>query len=114
MPAEHLRQLIARVAPQRSVRQLTEAAGVPQGRLAYWLRPTTVVTRVPPWPTLSDIAQVIGCEVAQVYHAFAADAGVDIDDDLTDDEHALLRAYRSLDDADRRKLHAIIEVLQAG
>ncbi|MGH3627102.1 MAG: helix-turn-helix domain-containing protein [Sciscionella sp.] len=112
MPAENLRRLIERMAPGRSVRQLEEVAGAPQ-RLGYWLKPGTRVTRMPSAEQLQELARIIGCTLQEVYRAFRADVGMDMElaDDLADDERRLLREYRRLSGPDQRKLHAILKIL---
>lgn len=114
MPAEHLRRLIDRVAPGRSVIQLTAAAGVSENKLAYWLKPSTRLTRMPTMWQLHEIAQIIGATTEDVYHAFRLDvdgAAAVLDGSLPDDEQAMLTAYRQLSDADRARALSILRVL---
>lgn len=115
MPAEHLRALIERTAPGRSVRELTAAAGIPENRLGHWLKPGTVLSRIPTMAQIREIAGVIGCDAKEVYRAFRADVDGDaaLDDDLPEDERALLAAYRRLDEPGRRRIIAILAVLGA-
>lgn len=76
MPADHLRALIQNLHPGASVKQLTDAAGVPNNRLAHWLRPSTVVEDMPKTAIMKEIARILGCAMIDVAEAFAADAGV--------------------------------------
>lgn len=109
--ATHLRELIDRTAPGRSTEQLTAAAGVPETRLTFWLRSTP--RRVPTIDQVKEIAGIIGCTTAEAYRAIRADVDPDAYlDDLPDDERLLLAAYRRLNDTDRRRALAMIEVLR--
>lgn len=113
MPAEHLRALIERTAPGRSVRELTAAAGMPENRLGYWTKPGTELNRMPTMAQLRDLAQIIGCETGLVYEAFRKDVDgeAELDQGLAVDERALLATYRRLGEADRRRFLQIGRVL---
>lgn len=116
VPAEHLRRLIERAAPDRSLRQLTAAAGVPENKLGYWVKPGTTLSRMPTMTQLDEIAQIIGCDIRDVYHAFRADvdgAAAALAPELPDDEQALLAAYRRLADTDRPRVLRIIKAFNA-
>ncbi|MGH2371677.1 MAG: hypothetical protein ACRDI2_26190 [Chloroflexota bacterium] len=115
MPAEPLRKLIEEVAPGRSVRQLCADAGVPENRLGHWLKPGTQLVRMPTMWQIRDIARILGCRNKQVYRAFraAVDGAGMLDDDLPDDEQAMLVAYRRLDAGAQRKALQIVELLSA-
>lgn len=76
MPAEHLRALIHQLHPGASVKQLTEAAGVPNNRLAHWTRPSTEIDGVPKTDICKEIARILRCDLIDVVEAFAADAGL--------------------------------------
>ena len=111
MPAENLRRLIERTGS--SVQQLTAVAGVPENRLAHWIKPGTVLSRMPTMIQIHEIAQILGCTPQEVYHAFRTDvdgAAAVLDGDLPADERELLAAYRRLDEGDRRKVLQIVHV----
>lgn len=113
MAAEHLRALIGRAAPGRSVRSLTNAAGIPHNRLAYWLRPGTDPDAMPSMTAMRDIATALHCELAEVARAFAADIGLDLSEDLlTPDERALLADYRALGARDQAIVRALLDHLR--
>lgn len=105
--------LIERVAPGRSLRALTAAAGVSENKLGYWLKPGTTLSRMPTMEQIHEIAGILGCKTSEVYRAFRADVdrGAVLDDDMPDDERALLVAYRRLGEGDRRKALRIVELL---
>lgn len=110
--ATSLERLIRRVAPDRSVRSLTEEAGVPDHTLAYWLRPSTRVDRMPSMPQLRRIAACLpGADVVDVSRAFAEEIGLKLNDDLTDTEHELLRLFRQLSPRDQQRVYQIVRVL---
>ncbi|MGH3836935.1 MAG: hypothetical protein ACRDSF_14745 [Pseudonocardiaceae bacterium] len=113
MPSE-LRRLIDRVAPGRSVRELTAAAGVPENRLGYWLRPASNLVRMPTLKQIDEIAAIIGGEPSDVHRALRLDVDGEclLDEGLSDDERALLAAYRQLLRPDREKLVKIARVLR--
>lgn len=102
--ADPLRELMEKYAPGCSVRQLTRAAGVPNERLAYWLRPDTVFTRMPTVTQIVEIARIIGAPPGETYQVFRkiVDPGAYLDDDvmlgllLNEGEQELLAAYRRL------------------
>lgn len=113
MPAEHLRALIKREAPGRSVRELEEAAGVPKGRLGYYLKPGTKLDGLPKMHRIHELGQIIGCATDEVFRALLADIDgeASLDADLPDDERELLAAYRRLGEPDRHRLRQIADVL---
>ena len=110
-PAGHLRRLIEQTGS--NVRQLTAAAGVPENRLAYWVKPGTALTRMPTMQQIHELAQIIGCSSGEVYRAFRADVdgALELPDELSADERALLTAYRRLGDRDRPKALQILKIL---
>jgi hypothetical protein len=75
MPCDNLRDLMEEINPGVSTRQLTRAAGVDNNRLAYWLKPSTVVDSMPSLAVCKEIARIIGADLAQVVEAFALDIG---------------------------------------
>lgn len=110
MPVEQLRKLVERTG--RSPRALERAAGVPEGRLIYWLRPSTRVTQIPPVSVLEEIADTLpGADLREVSRAFAAEVGLVLDD-LTDDEFALVIAYRHLSAHDQHTLRTMATVMR--
>jgi transcriptional regulator with XRE-family HTH domain len=110
---EGLRKLVERTG--RSARALTEAAGVPQNRLAYWLRPDTVVRRMPTVSQMEEIAGILNdadpvppVSLVEVSRAFAAAFGLVLDD-ISEDEFALVVAYRRLSERDQHTLRTMRE-----
>jgi hypothetical protein len=107
-----LEKLISRVAPGRSVRSLCHAAGMPQQTLAYWLRPSTNVDRMPPLQKMREIAICLpGADITDVSRAFAEHIGLPLHDDLTDNEHALLLRFRQLSHGDQERVLMIVKAL---
>lgn len=117
MAAEHLRALIEKRAPGRTVLSLEEAASVPEGRLSQYLKQAKPLTRLPPWQRLVEIALIIGggCTVTEVSEAILRDVYPKIINellavDLSDDERHLLTAYRGLPEADRPRAIDFVEL----
>ena len=73
MPAEHFAALIRRTQPNRSISEITKAAGLPWNRIGYYTRPDTVVDPMPSMASLREISRALDCEVIEVVRAFAAD-----------------------------------------
>lgn len=112
MAAEHLRALIERAAPGRSVRAITRTAGISHHRLAYWLRPGVHPDSMPSTPAMREIATALECEFTDVFQAFVADLGLDLHQDiLTTDERALLEDYRKLGPRDQATVRALLQHL---
>lgn len=112
MTGSHLRELIDRTAPGRSTKDLTDAAGVPESRLTFWLRSNP--RRVPTVDQVVEVARIIGCKTSEAYRAIRADVDPDayLDEALSDDERELLATYRRLrGDADRQRAIAIVKIL---
>jgi transcriptional regulator with XRE-family HTH domain len=82
-----------------SVRQIAEQAQVPHHRIAHYLKPGSNVTRLPTVDTMHLIATALGCDVAEVSRAFAADLGLPLDGEkLSPTELDLLYLWRHLDE----------------
>ena len=112
MPAEHFAALMRRTQPNRSISEISKAAGLPWNRIGYYTRPDTVVDRMPSMASLREIARALDCEVIEVARAFAADIGLELEQqELDADEHELLDAYRRLSRRDQAALLAIARVL---
>lgn len=138
MPAEHLRALVREIHPNVSVRALEAAAGVPEGRLSYYLKPSTTVRTIDP-EVVKEITRILGCDVIDVVEAFASDVGLpwgpdqsyignvkrlarvlgiemDVIEEISSDpglrEH--IRDRRRLDERDRVSLHRMCLSLAGG
>lgn len=70
-----LEALIKARNPNVSIRELAEAAGLPQNRLAYYLKPGSHVERMPTAETIELIAQAINATPREVFLAFSEDLG---------------------------------------
>ena len=75
MPAEHLRALKNDLHPNVSVRALEAAAGLPQGYIAYYLKPSTQLKVIDP-EVVKEIARALCCDLIDVVECFAADLGL--------------------------------------
>lgn len=112
MPAEHLRALIHQRRPGQTVRQLTLAANLDLNRIAYYLKPSTKLEQIPKLDSLNDIARAIGCSVAEVTEAFAADCKIPWGPPLDDDRlAAIVRLFRMMGDADKAVLVRLAHAL---
>lgn len=108
MAARHLGELIRRLHPDTSVRQLEARAGLPENTIGYWLKPSTEVKRIPHAEAVGDIAFALGCDPIDVVRAFAADVGLPYtESELTDEEHEHLRIMRQLAPRDRATLRLV-------
>lgn len=108
VPARQLGELIRRLHPEMSVRQLEARAGLPENTIGYWLKPSTDVKRIPHAEAVSDIAFALGCDPIDVVRAFAADVGLPYtESELTDEEQEHLRILRQLAPRDRATLRAV-------
>lgn len=109
VPARHFAALIQRRHPGVSIRQLTEAAGLAENKIAYYLKPSTVITRIPPAETVAELARALHCEPVEVVRAFAADVDLPWSDGaITDDERDLLRMTRQLAPREQRMIRVVI------
>lgn len=89
--------LIERLNPNISVRQLERDAGLREGQIARFRKPSETLERVPPAPTLAVLAKACRCEPHAFFRAFCLDTGMPIDPpQLTDDEDELLQLFRRL------------------
>lgn len=108
MPSRRLGELIRRLHPDTSVRQLEARAGLPENTIGYWLKPSTDVKRIPHAEAVGDIAFALSCDPIEVVRAFAADVGLPFtDSELTDEEQELLRIMRQLSPRDRGILRVV-------
>lgn len=130
MPSEHLRALVHELHPNVSVRELERAAGLPAGKIAYFLKLSTQLTTMPLPETMKEIARALACDLLDVVECFAADVGLpwgpdpsltgnvkrlarvlgvdlDIIDEIANDPslRQLIRERRRLSPADRDTLH---------
>jgi transcriptional regulator with XRE-family HTH domain len=76
---QHLTALIASHHPDKSIREIARAAGVPQNRLAYWVKPGSNIARMPSVGDLNSLADIIGCKPSELFIAFALDLGYPIE-----------------------------------
>lgn len=89
--------LIKRLNPNISVRQLERDAGLREGQIARFSKPSETLERVPPAPTLAVLAEACRCEPHAFFRAFCLDTGMPIDPpQLTDDEDELVHLFRRL------------------
>jgi hypothetical protein len=108
VPSRQLGELIRRLHPDTSVRQLEVRAGLPENTIGYWLKPSTEVKRIPHAEAVSDIAFALGCDPIDVVRAFAADVGLPYtESELSQEEQDLLRIMRSLAPRDRATLRLV-------
>lgn len=104
MAAEKFAELVRRLHPHVSVRQLEMRAGVPRGTIGYYLKPSTSIARLPKATIITRLAEVLGCHPTEVSKAFAASLNISWTQQLTRDEEALLAVMRSLTPAGQETL----------
>lgn len=114
MPAHGLARLIERLHPGVPVRELARRADLPVDRIAHYLKPGTEYTRLPPPGTIRDVAQMLGCPVVVVVHAFndSLDEPLPLNE-LPEDEALLTARFRALSGREQRTLLAIAQTLVA-
>lgn len=97
MPARHLEELVKRLHPGVSTRQLELRAGLHEGYIAYFFKPSTEINSIPHAYKVVAIADALGCAPVDVTMAFAMDAKLPLSRvDLSPDELDLIDAYRGL------------------
>jgi hypothetical protein len=116
VPATHLRTLIRRLHPGVSVRQLEARAGLTANSIAYWLKPSTIVRRVPEREVIDDIADALNCDPRMVLHAFMEDAGLPVGDPppLEPADEELLHVVHQLRPRDRATVLTVARSLLNG
>lgn len=115
MPAEHLRALIQEMKPGVTVRQISLAAGLDPNRIAYYLKPSTDVDAMPRPLVMKEIARALGCDLARVVEAFAADVGLPWGPPMDDpDLLRLINRYRQMKEQDRETLQRVAQSLVGG
>lgn len=107
--AEEFAALVRRLHPGVSTAHLERVAGLPRDAIAYYLKPSTNVARLPTATVINDLARALGCDPTEVMQAFAADLGLPFTQELTSSEQDLLRITRQLNDEGQRTLLAIAE-----
>lgn len=98
--ATHLRRLIDRLHPGVSVRQLCLTAG--SDKLAYYLKPTTVIATLPPLGSLEEVARTLDCDLELVVEAFMADLGIPSGPPRHPDARRALLVLQRLPEAQRQ------------
>ncbi len=93
-----LNELIQRYCRGRSVREIERDNGLREGSLSHFLKPSQR-GRWPQLAVLERFAAALGAPLTEVSRAFAAESGVDLDDDLTATERQLITHFRALDDS---------------
>lgn len=110
MAAQHLAALIRELHPGVSVRQLELDAGMPLNSIAYFLKPSTVVKRIPPVETCDNIATALKCDTVEVVRAFAADVDLPWNDPpLSQEDRELLRMIQRLSSRDRKTVRFMVQ-----
>lgn len=92
--------LIRRHARGRSVRKIEEDFGLRDGSLSHYLKPSQRGR----WPSLKvqeRFAAALEAPLTEVSKAFAAESGIELDDDLTPTERELILNFRALEEPAR-------------
>lgn len=113
MAAEKFAELVRRLHPHVSVRQLEMRAGVPRGTIGYYLKPSTQLVRMPKATAITRLAEVLGCHPTEVSKAFAASLNISWTQQLSGDEEELLVVMRSLTPAGRETLLHLGKVMRS-
>jgi hypothetical protein len=94
---QHVAALIKRLNPDIPVRQLERDAGLREGQIARFRKPSETLERVPPAATLAVLAKACRCDPHTFFKAFCLDTGMPIEPPvLSDDEDELVLLFRRL------------------
>lgn len=104
MAAEKFAELVRRLHPDVSVRQVELRGGLPKGSIGYFLKPSTRIARMPTATMINRLAEALGCHPTEVSKAFAASLDISWTQQLSADEEALLAVMRSLTPAGQETL----------
>lgn len=104
MAAEKFAELVRRLHPDVSVRQLEMRAGLPKGAIGYYLKPSSQIAHMPKATVITRLAQALGCHPTEVSKAFAGGLNIVWTQQLSADEEALLQVMRSLTPAGQETL----------
>jgi transcriptional regulator with XRE-family HTH domain len=88
--------LIERHSRGRSLREIERDNELSEGALSHFLKPSQR-GRWPRLPVLERFAAALNASLPEVSRAFAAELGIDLDDDLTPTERQLIAHFRALD-----------------
>jgi hypothetical protein len=103
MTAEHFRQLVEEDG--RPVHQIARDTGVPHHHIAYYMRPSTTLARMPPDRRVVELARALDVPVERVRAAFAADLVGGQPSALSEvRERELIALYREMDPRYRHTL----------
>lgn len=113
-PTSHIANLVTRYAKGRSVKEVERAAGLKQGALGYYLKPssTTRKSRVPELAVMERFAAAYGADLDEVSQAFIMDAQLATGGHYTPDELDLIRRYRQMDEIDRARMREIFDAFE--
>lgn len=112
MAAPHLKTLIRRLHPDTDVRDLEKRARLPVNTIAYYLKPSVKIHRIPTADVINAIAYALACDPVEVVRAFAADVNIPMDQPtLNDEDRDLLGLYRQLDPKRRQTLRHVAQSL---
>ena len=111
---QHVAALIKRLNPDVPVRQLEREAGLREGQIARFRKPSEVLERVPPAATLAVLAKACRCDPHSLFVAFCRDTGMPIEPpQLTDDEDELVHLFRRLNERARKMFLGAVRGLVA-
>ncbi|MBP2325358.1 transcriptional regulator with XRE-family HTH domain [Kibdelosporangium banguiense] len=111
-PKSHVRALVD--SDPRSVKQIERDAGLREGTIAYYLKPSSPDTKRPPsLDVVERFAAALGVDVLVVSRAFIRDAGLPSDgEEITPGERQLIQRYRALTETDQARLRGILECFE--
>jgi hypothetical protein len=96
-PFTHVAELLRTYKPGYSVRQIEREAGLKEGALKNYFKPSTAPSRMPASDVIKRFAHAIGARVEDTARAFASDVDIPLDiPELTSCEHEHLAAFRAL------------------
>jgi len=111
---QHVAALIERLNPNISVRQLERDAGLREGQIARFRKPSEALERVPPAETIAVLASACRCDPHALFRAFCLDTGMPVEPaELSDDEDELVHLFRRLNDRARKMFLGAVRGLVA-
>jgi hypothetical protein len=108
-PESHVWALVR--SDGRSVKQIERDAGLGEGAIAYYLKPSSPdrTMRLPKLNVMERFAEALGQDFEAVSRAFIRDAGIPSGEEFTPDEVQMIHRYRALPEADQARLRDIFD-----
>lgn len=113
-PHTHIAALVQRYSNGRSIKEIERAAGLNEGALGYYLKPSSTgrKQRVPRLDVMERFEQALGAPLDEVSQAFVRDAQFDTGESFSAAEIDLIHRLRELPDCDQKRMLAILDTFE--